>query len=166
MREPAGQTRRLTLTHGLTHTAKRRSRNGLVLVRESVSLISNPKRMGRIEIEPVCERVCVPVSARACGRACACACVEGAETDSRDSQTHAVGPTARPFAPVWPKSRRSPRGRPTAQPPIPSPTLRLARSARVADGSPQPNTGNRYFPALAGRRWPWERQPISTDFLS
>ena len=82
MREPASQTRRLTLTHGLTHIVKRRSGNGLLLVRESVSLIFKPKRVGRSEIECVCKRVCVPASARACGRACACAC------ERRLKQTH------------------------------------------------------------------------------
>lgn len=97
MRESARQTHTLTLTHSLTHGANRRCRNGLALVRESVSLISHPICEGRNVIARVCERVCVPASARVYARVYACAYVKGLK------QTHMTHRLTRCQAPSLPR---------------------------------------------------------------
>jgi hypothetical protein len=82
---PSGQTHRLTLTHGLTHAAKGRCRKELMSFRESVSQNPGPMRVGE---EVVMYTMCVHVL-RVYAHAHAPARMrKGAETDSRDSQTH------------------------------------------------------------------------------
>ena len=103
MRDRGVQTHRLTVTHGLTHAANRRSPKRLRGDRESVSLIFDPKHFrweNRIDlvINGACPHVCV------CARVRAPAHVKGRKTDSPDSQTHACRfRVARP----WICNRRS-----------------------------------------------------------
>jgi len=98
MHEPASLTHRLAMTHGLSHSAKRRCRNRLMQVRESVSLNLHPMRREKENHVCVREGACVHAGARVCGRACARVCVRGLK---QTHETHRLTPSpAASVAPV------------------------------------------------------------------
>lgn len=157
MREPRIQTRRLTMTHGLTHAAKRRCRNGLMRVRESVSLNLHPLRREKKNYVCVYEGACVPASACACGRACARVCVRGLKQTHR---THRLTPAVAIS--------------PAALAPYPPVRTRLAHVASFAPGWPTTPSapGNAHVATGAGvPKWqsvreclrPGEARPIGTS---
>ena len=119
MYECPDHTHRLTLTHGLTHGANWRCRNGLALVCESVSLISHPKRIERNNITCMCACMRASASACVCARVCARACVRGLKL------THV--------------SHRLTRSQELRFPPIPHHSARVASFAAVAIVVPPPH---------------------------
>ena len=164
------QTHTVTLTHGLTHAAKRRGHKGLGMVCESVSLISLPKRMERrnkYAIILMCVFACTHVRTRVCARVC----VKGWK------QTHKTHRLTRRVARHVP-ARWHPFGPrrvllPTlARWTIPAANAPWAKCGGIGQGVTGAGVAEgamariRYFPAQAGRRGRGERSPFSTDFLS
>lgn len=148
MRDPRIQTRRLAVTHGLTHGDKVLKLQGLMLVRDSVSQDSHSIHK---EENNMCMRVahaCPRAYARVRTRMC-----KGLESDSPDSQTHARVTPHRTLPPVpghplahvafvapgWPTAQRSDQRA----------TVRLARGARV----PEWQSG-------CGAEWLWGCPPV------
>lgn len=137
MPDRAIQTRRLTLTHAVTHAAKRRGHSGLSAVGESVSLISDPRRMGREDSYMYVVRACLPAHVHVRTGVCARVCERAGNRLTRITNSRPASPTTFPpvrtrlahvasFAPRRSVGRLAPCRH----------TVRLARGAIVADTDP------------------------------